>query len=263
MLNYSKAILRNIDDSINKGRLKLFFYRNRVYSKLKSLMRDKNNLFSTIYFKKDLTNILSQLCDKYGSDKGEIDNSHQPYNWPAHSYSEYYYRLFSHCRLGIKKVFECGIGTTNTNIPCSMGEKGKPGASLRVWRDFFPNATIYGADIDKNILFSEKRIKTFYIDQLDSKAISNFWKNIGLFDFDFIVDDGLHTFKAGITLFKNSIERLSQTGIYVIEDVKIEDLILYKDFFDEQDFNVDYVLIKQPKLLPEFLVVIRKKQKII
>ena len=51
MLNYPKAILRNIDDSINKGRLKLFFYRIRVYSKLKYLMRDKNNLFSTIYFK--------------------------------------------------------------------------------------------------------------------------------------------------------------------------------------------------------------------
>ena len=49
----------------------------------------------------------------------------------------------------------------------------------------------------------------------------------------------------------------------MIEDVKIEDLILYKDFFDEQDFNVDYVLIKQPRLLPEFLVVIRKKQNII
>ena len=140
-----------------------------------------------------------------------------------------------------------------------MGEKGKPGASLRVWRDYFPNAYIYGADIDKSILFSEQRIKTFYINQLDSKSIKSFWNNIGSSDFDFIVDDGLHTFSAGINLFKNSIERLSQFGIYVIEDVQINDLVLYKDFFDKQNFNVDYVLIKQPKLLPEFLVVIRKK----
>ena len=48
---------------------------------------------------------------------------------------------------------------------------GKPGASLRVWRDYFPNAIIYGADIDKDILFAEERIKTFYIDQLDPVAI--------------------------------------------------------------------------------------------
>jgi hypothetical protein len=78
--------------------------------------------------------------------------------------------LFSR-RQHIKKFFECGLGTNNPNLLSSMGSMGKPGASLRVWRDYFLNAIIYGADIDKDILFAEEKIKTFYIDQLDSVAI--------------------------------------------------------------------------------------------
>jgi hypothetical protein len=45
-----------------------------------------------------------------------------------------------------------------------MSGGGKPGASLYVWRDFFPNAYIFGADIDKEVLFNDKRITTGYID---------------------------------------------------------------------------------------------------
>ena len=33
-----------------------------------------------------------------------------------------------------------------------MSINGKPGASLRAWRDYFVNSVVYGADIDKNIL---------------------------------------------------------------------------------------------------------------
>ena len=40
-----------------------------------------------------------------------------------------------------------------------MGIKGKPGASVRAFRDYFDKAIIYGADIDSKILFFEKRIK--------------------------------------------------------------------------------------------------------
>lgn len=36
----------------------------------------------------------------------------------------------------------------------------RPGASLRVWRDFFPNAVIYGWDIDPSaMVYDEERIK--------------------------------------------------------------------------------------------------------
>jgi len=53
-----------------------------------------------------------------------------------------------------------------------MGINYKPGSSLRVWKDYFKNAEIYGADLDKTILFNnEDKIHTFYVDQLDSGSI--------------------------------------------------------------------------------------------
>ena len=112
-----------------------------------------------------------------------------------------------------------------------MGKLGKPGASLRVWRDYFPNASIFGADIDEKILFKERNIKTFFIDQLDVQSIKNMWKKINKTNFDLMIDDGLHTFDAGINLFKNSIKYLSKTGIYLIEDVPYKDLLEYLEYF--------------------------------
>lgn len=122
-----------------------------------------------------------------------------------------------------------------------MGADGKPGASLRVWRDYFPNAIVYGADIDRDILFAEERIKTFYIDQLDPMAISAFWGMVGAGDFDLMVDDGLHEFEAGTCLFTHSVQHLSQNGIYIIEDVGMSDLLRYAEFFSKMDYSVDYV----------------------
>ena len=124
-----------------------------------------------------------------------------------------------------------------------MGVHGKPGASLRVWRDYFPNANIYGGDIDKDILFEENRIKTFYINQTEPKTIQAFWNNIQETEFDFMLDDGLHTFEAGSCLFENSIKFLRDEGIYIIEDVKTEDILKYKKFFNNYKYHVEYILM--------------------
>lgn len=100
---------------------------------------------------------LAVFCDKYGSDKGAIKPDGHPYPWQAHTYAKIYEMLFSSRRYEVKNVFECGIGTNNIAVKANMTASGKPGASLRVWRDFFPNAMIWGADLDRNILFTEDR----------------------------------------------------------------------------------------------------------
>ena len=43
----------------------------------------------------------------------------------------------------------------------------KPGASLKAFRDFFEKSKVYGADIDRKILFKDKRILTEYVDRTD------------------------------------------------------------------------------------------------
>jgi hypothetical protein len=233
----------------------------RVTSKMQALIEDGFDYRIVSHYQKNLTCDLSALCDLYGTDKGEIQKNGHPYFWPSHSYADFYSRHFDHCRNSVKNVFECGLGTNNPNLSSSMGISGKPGASLRVWRDYFQNAIVYGADIDEDVLFEEERIKTYYIDQLDSASIERYWERVGVKDFDLMVDDGLHTFDAGVTLFLNSVQRLANTGIYVIEDVHPIDLVRYKDFFQGKDFIVDYVNLFRPAIAlnDNSLVVVRKR----
>jgi hypothetical protein len=251
----TKRLLRKIDGLLFNNAIN----RRIIEWKLSKIESDLDYKF-VVYHKKNQSDLLSHLCDKYGSDKGEIRTSGHPYPWPSHTYSDFYSRLFSHCRQNVKKVFECGIGTNHPALLSSMGVDGKPGASLRVWKDYFPSATVYGADIDRDILFEEDRIKTFYMDQLDPKTITAYWEKVGEGDFDFMIDDGLHTFEAGICLFEHSVPYLKKEGIYVIEDVSISNLYKYKLFFIGKDYAVDYVVMFRPGLgvSRNCLVVIRK-----
>lgn len=203
---------------------------------------------------------LSQLLEEYGSDKGYIYDGPKNYSWSPHTYADFYSRLFWQHRDSIKSVFECGLGSNDESIPSNMGSKGKPGASLRAWRDYFPNSTVYGADVDKKILFTENRIQTFYVNQLDTESIDALWSKLPLIRFDFMIDDGLHTFEAGSNFFTNSIYKLTKNGIYVIEDVNEQDIKKYKKFFGNKKFYVEFVrLYSRDKYIPNNnLVLIRQ-----
>jgi len=155
---------------------------------------------------------LCEIMTKFGSDKGN--------HW--HNYTFLYSELFGGVRDKKLNFFELGIGTNNPDLASNMGINGRPGASLRGWKEFFPNAEIFGADIDKDILFSEERISTFYCDQTNPQEIKKMWESIGK-KMDIIVDDGLHSFDANITFLENSIAQLKEGGIYIIEDVLKEE----------------------------------------
>ena len=213
-----------------------------------------------IRYNKDTTNPFAELCDFYGSDKGSHTSKHV-YPWPSHTYSDFYSSIYSNFRPHVKKVYENGIGTNNLNFKSNMSITGVPGASLRVWRDYFHNALVIGTDIDVNTLFQEERIKTFFIDQTNDLVIERFWAECGEDNFDLMVDDGLHTASAGKTLFINSIDKLSNSGLYVIEDVNLNDLVIYEDFFREKKYIVNYINLLRPGLvnIDNNLVTIRKK----
>jgi hypothetical protein len=147
---------------------------------------------------------------KYGSDKGSY-----------HNYTTIYYEYFNNISNNNLNIFEIGLGTNYTDVASSMGPNGKPGASLYGWKEFFPNSNIYGADIDKRILFNDDRIKTYFCDQTNIQSINNLWNNDDLLnlEFDVILDDGLHEFNANLTFFENSFFKLKKGGKYIIEDL--------------------------------------------
>ena len=192
-------------------------------------------LFEEVLSTNNINNSLCELMSKNGSDKGGKNN--------RHNYTKIYTELFKTLIYKNINLFELGLGTYYTDIKSNMGENGKPGASLRGWREFFKKSMIYGADIDKRVLFNEDRIKTFYCDQTNDRDIEKMWNNLELKDiqFDIIIDDGLHEYDANIIFFENSIHKLKLNGFYIIED-------LIPDTVDKIKKNIKLFENKYPNL---------------
>ena len=248
MKKYIKKILPNFLVNLISKYINLNIL-NNIKSDVKNLSYTSNS------------NILSELCEKYGSDKGfiNIDIDKKPYTWHPHTYATYYHSIFNLSRENIKYVFECGLGTNNPNLKSNMTENGIPGASHRVWRDYFFNAQIYGGDIDKKVLFEEERIKTFYLDQLDTSSIKSMWENIEVENFDIIIDDGLHEPEANYNFFVNSFHKLKNNGVFVIEDVPNNFLVYLKNKLKKYDVEIVVGSTKTKKIYGDNnLIVIRK-----
>jgi len=158
---------------------------------------------------------LKQLFDTYGSDKATDHNYH------------YVYGAILRHRESITTLLEIGLGSNNEDVVSNMGRLGKPGASLRAFRDFLPNAQLYGADIDRRVLFQDDRIRTFFVDQTNLASFealrSKVEKNL-----DLIIDDGLHSPNANIATLIFALDQLRVRGWLVIEDIKESALPVWK-----------------------------------
>jgi SAM-dependent methyltransferase len=168
---------------------------------------------------------LCKLMNQHGSDKG--------IGW--HNYTKVYHYLFQD--LEVSKLFEMGIGSTNTNLPYNMGIDGSIGASLKAWKKYFPSANIIGADIDQESLFQEDRIATFHCDQTSAESINQMWQSVNQSSFDVIIDDGVHEFEPNRIFFENSIDQLKTGGIYVVEDIQNIELGRWKEIIESDYVN--------------------------
>jgi hypothetical protein len=149
---------------------------------------------------------LKELFDQYGSDKGDTN----------HRYHLLYGALLA--STNASALLEIGLGTNNVNVVSNMGSRGKPGASLRAFRDYLPGAQIYGADVDRGILFNEERISTFFVDQTDLDSFSTLSAAVPA-EFDLIIDDGLHSPNANLATLVFGLNRLKVNGYFLVEDI--------------------------------------------
>jgi hypothetical protein len=158
---------------------------------------------------------LEELYNYYGSDKAE-----------SHDYHLLYGSLLSE-PTSVTALLEIGLGTNNPRLISNMGKRGRPGASLRAFRDFLPTARIYGADIDRQILFAEDRITTFFVDQTDPASLTALASLIGD-QFDLIIDDGLHSPNANLAVLDFGLRKLKIGGWLVVEDIRSEALPIWQ-----------------------------------
>jgi len=151
-----------------------------------------------------MTTALCELAIKHGTDK-----------WPFHHYTPHYHELFKNRRHEVKKVLEIGIGddSMKNTIPDYVY-----GASLRMWREYFSNAEIFGLDNNPNVLVQDDRIHSFLCDQGDALQLQGSVSVLGG-GFDLIVDDGCHVPEVQALTARMLFPLLTPRGVYVIEDV--------------------------------------------
>ena len=142
---------------------------------------------------------LCELAYKYKTDKcPQI----------KHAYTPFYYEFLKSKKGSIKKVLELGV---------------LKGGSLRMWRDFFPNAQIYGVDIDEETLITEGRIVTYLGDGTNEEYLVKLIEEIGS-NIDLFIDDGSHRWEDQVAACK-ILRPLLKNAIYIIEDVLHPDKI--------------------------------------
>lgn len=136
-----------------------------------------------------------------------IDNDKTDKN-TTHSYIELYESLVHTKRNTAKNILEIGV---------------QRGGSIKLWHDYFTNATVYGIDIipitetwDK--IQCEPRIKLGRFDAYDETFFNDNF--LGKVEFDMMLDDGPHSLdsmKQFITLYT---QVMAEDGILIIEDVQ-------------------------------------------
>jgi hypothetical protein len=143
---------------------------------------------------------LTQIMNANRSDKGTLKGA-------GHSYTLVYEQWFESIRQEPLRVLEIGV--------C---DPRRPGASLQSWHEYFPNATLYGYDIEDAHRFDNDRIVTFIGDQSNPADLARFIEFSGG-EFDLIIDDGSHLSRHQQASLAFLFPYLKPGGQYIIEDL--------------------------------------------
>lgn len=106
------------------------------------------------------------------------------------------------------------------------------GGSLNAWCDFYPNASIFGIEMNEAYVSGYSGRADVYLgDVSDKEFMLEVVKAIP--SLDIIIDDGSHKAKSQQDAFAVLFPKLKRNGIYVIEDLHVA--------FDKSYHSVGYV----------------------
>jgi len=161
----------------------------------------------------------TDLCNKHRTDKGTNLGE-------SHGYSSLYEELFSPIRNEQLNILEIGIADSRN-----------PGASLNVLSEYFPNSTIFGADIEDCSRFQIPRTQTFIVDTGRSDTLDVLVKHG---PYNIIIDDGSHLHEHHIICFNKLFNKLHPNSMYIIEDLHpacSQPTVTYFSNMDDQTKN--------------------------
>ncbi len=185
----------------------LFLKKNNTFSyvsnKLKIIFTPQKKI-GKLYIDSSL--IKTDLCE-LGKD-AKTDKS--PYNTilHRHPYTAVYSLILGSLRE--KKINLAEIGILDN-------------ASIKMWRNYFSKAKIFGFEYDENMIKKAKKdnlSNVLYkkIDVTSNRSIHDSFAKCGV-KFDLIIDDSTHTFKDQINIIKECKRFLVPGGILIIEDI--------------------------------------------
>ena len=167
---------------------------------------------------------LTALAVEFGSDK-----------WGVHRYTPHYDRHFAHLRDREMVVLELGIG--------GYSRERQGGASLRMWKWFFPRAQVVGVDLEDKSFVDEERITSYVGSQTDRGLMRRIVKRHGAPTI--VIDDGSHRPPDVRKSFRVLFPLLADDGIYVIEDVQTSYWPQWKGSLDLDDPTTSMAMVKR------------------
>ncbi|MBA3783098.1 MAG: class I SAM-dependent methyltransferase [Nocardioides sp.] len=140
---------------------------------------------------------LTELAVEFGTDK-----------WGVHRYTPHYQRHLEHLRGEEFTLLELGVG----GYARSIG-----GASLKMWKWFFPKAHVIGLDIEDKTALSGGRITVVQGDQTDEALLTSLMEEHQPL---VVIDDGSHVPDHVRASFGVLFPLLPDDGVYAIEDTQ-------------------------------------------
>lgn len=163
-------------------------------------------------------NRLTEIANRLGTDKGTMEY--------GHSYTETYHELFDQISKNRIKILEIGVADPRF-----------PGASLKMWSEYFYNIELIGYDINPDAKkFEQKNVSVFIGDQNNTSDLEKCIETYGG-EFDIIIDDGSHYGEHVVTSFKTIYQHLKDGGYYIIEDLHAEYMNATKMINDVKALN--------------------------
>jgi hypothetical protein len=158
---------------------------------------------------------LTELANHFGSDKGTVGPAP---GFRGHNYTAVYEAYLEDYRDRAFSLVEIGLGVKGDRWDARMVQgRNTGGASVKMWREYFPRAQIYGLDVNECAYLDDERTRTFVADQGNVEDLARVVEAVP--SIDVVIDDGSHRPDHQQISLDFLFPRLSPGGLYFIEDL--------------------------------------------